>query len=157
MFMVDLNNIRERTVDAIEYIEEMEGKNGDLFKDFYEEYKLDPKITDELKQWSDKITIVVLSASWCKDCRFAIPVLRHLQEQIGLEVRVFGKIKTDPLNPDRQWAIPPSPPETDEWNVKAIPWIVIFNKKGEELATIIEKPETQPTLEAEIAHVLRDK
>ena len=135
----------------------MEGKNGDLFREFYKDYKVDPKVVDYLKTWSDKITIVVLSASWCKDCRFAIPVLRHLQEEIGIEVRVFGHIKTDPLNPDRQWAIPPSPPETDEWNVKAIPWIVIFNKDGKELATIIEKAETQPTLEAEIAHVLSDK
>ncbi len=153
--MVDLADIRNRTVSAIDYIENMEGKDGDLFREVYEEYNLDQKSTDELKTLTDGMTVIVLSAGWCKDCKYAVPVLRHLQEKIGLEVRVFGKIKTDPLNPDRQWAVPPSPPEVNDWKVKAIPWIVIFDKDGNELATIIEKPETQPTLEAEIVHVLK--
>jgi thiol-disulfide isomerase/thioredoxin len=126
-----------------------------LFKEYYNEYQLDSNITESLRVWADKIVIVVISAAWCKDCRFAIPVLRHLHEQIGLETRIFGKVKTDPLNPDRQWAVPPSPPEVDEWAVKAIPWIVIFDKNGNELATIIEKPQAKPTLEAEILHVLK--
>ncbi len=153
--MVDLDNIRTRTVSAIEYIDKMEGKDGDLFREYYDGYEIDMKMVEEIKKLADGMTIVVLSASWCKDCKFALPVLRHLQEKIGLEVRVFGKIKTDPLNPDRQWAVPPSPPEVDEWKVRSIPWIIIFDKNGNEVATIIEKPESQPTLEAEIAHVLK--
>ncbi|MFX1368765.1 MAG: thioredoxin family protein [Promethearchaeota archaeon] len=103
------------------------------------------------------LTFVVLSAAWCGDCKNAMPVFLHLEETLNLNVRVFGKIKTAPLDPDRKWAIPPSPPEIEEWGATAIPWIEIFNSNGERVGTIIERPRVKPTLEAEILHLLKDK
>ncbi|MFW9846938.1 MAG: thioredoxin family protein [Candidatus Thorarchaeota archaeon] len=155
--MVDLDNIRARTKNAREYVESLEGKAGDQFMHVYEEYKLDPAATAELKSLMEGLTVVVLSAGWCKDCRFALPVLMHLEEQIGIEVRCFGGIKTAPLDPNNQWKIPPSPPEMKEWGVTAIPWIEFFDSNGARVATIIEKPQTMPTLEAEMVYVLKHK
>jgi thiol-disulfide isomerase/thioredoxin len=154
--MVDLDNIRERTKTARDYVESMEGKARDQFLEFYNEYKLDPKATEDLKPLAKDLTFVVLSAGWCKDCRFALPVFMYLEEQIGLDVRCFGGIKTAPLDPDHQWRIPPSPPEMEEWGVTAIPWVEIFDSKGERVANIIEKPKVKPTLEAELVHVLTE-
>ncbi|UCE08951.1 MAG: thioredoxin family protein [Candidatus Thorarchaeota archaeon] len=119
--------------------------------------KLDRDAVEELESYSDDVVVVYIGASWCKDCRAAIPVLMKLEEEIGLEVRVFGTVKTAPLDPDKQWAIPPSPPEVDEWGTTAIPWIEIFDKNGERIGTIIEKPCIKPTLEGELLHVLKHK
>ncbi|MGY5874848.1 MAG: thioredoxin family protein [Candidatus Thorarchaeota archaeon] len=153
--MVDLNDIRSRTTSATVYIDSMDGKEGDMFRDFYDQYKLNMTVVDDLREFVKDITIVVMSAKWCGDCKFAIPVLKHLEEEIGLEVLSFANIKTAPLDPDHQWKIPPSPQEMEDWNIIAIPWIVIFSKEGKEMGTIIEKPTVKPTLEEEILHVLK--
>ena len=84
-------------------------------------------------------------------------MLAHLEEEIDLDVRVFGGMKTAPLDPTHKWAVPPSPPEAEEWKVKAIPWIEIFDKTGNRIATIIEKPTVKSTLEAELLYVLENK
>ncbi|MFW9967905.1 MAG: thioredoxin family protein [Candidatus Thorarchaeota archaeon] len=154
--MVDLDNIRKRTKNARDYVESIEGKPGGQFLEVYDEYKLDPLAIEELKPLVKGLTFVVMSAGWCKDCRFALPVLMHLEEQIDLDVRCFGGIKTAPLDPNHQWKIPPSPPEMEEWGVTAIPWIEILDSNGKRVAVIIEKPTVKPTLEAEIVHVLKE-
>jgi thiol-disulfide isomerase/thioredoxin len=152
--MVDLVNIKERSQSVKEYISTLEDKWKEIQLEEYRNYDLDENVVRELGDYVDRITIVSLGASWCKDCRKAIPVLMKLEEEVGVEVRVFGSVKTAPLDPNRQWAIPPSPPELDEWNVTAIPWIVIFDKFGKRIATIIEKPKHKSTLEAEILYVI---
>ncbi|MHA2041885.1 MAG: thioredoxin family protein [Candidatus Thorarchaeota archaeon] len=154
--MADLDDIRKRTKTARDYVETMEGKARDQFLEFYDEYKLDQQAIDELKHLIKGLTFVVMSAGWCKDCRFAVPVLMYLEEEIGLDVRCFGGIKTAPLDPDHQWRIPPSPPEMEDWGVTAIPWIEIFSSKGDRVGVIIEKPKVKPTLEAELVHVLKE-
>ncbi|MHA2602384.1 MAG: thioredoxin family protein [Candidatus Thorarchaeota archaeon SMTZ1-83] len=154
--MVDLKDIRSRTKSAAEYMEGMKDKHRDSFYEVYQGYELDPVSTEELRGLTDGLTLVVMSAGWCTDCRNAIPVLAHLEKQIGLEVRVFGNVKTAPLDPEHQWRIPPSPPEIEEWGATAIPWIEIFDAEGKRIATIIEKATVKPTLEAELVHVLRE-
>ncbi len=153
--MTDLDDIRARTISASEYILGLNDKWGEYQRQRYENYQLDPKVVEELKEYVDDIVIVVIGASWCKDCREAIPVLMRLEKELGLEVRVFSKVKTAPLDPENKWAIPPSPPEAKLWNIRAIPWIEIFRKDGTRIGTIIEKPTIMPTLEAEILHVVK--
>ncbi|MHA2140374.1 MAG: thioredoxin family protein [Candidatus Thorarchaeota archaeon] len=151
-----MDDIRKRTKNARDYLENMEGKAKDLFLECCNEYRIDPQAIEDLKPLVKDLTFVVMSAAWCKDCRFALPVFIYLEEELGVEVRCFGGIKTAPLDPDHQWRIPPSPPEMEEWGVTAIPWIEIFNSEGERVATIIEKPKVKPTLEAELVHVLTE-
>jgi hypothetical protein len=86
-----------------------------------------------------------------------MPVMLHLEEKLGLEVLVFGTIKTAPLDPNVKWAVPPSPPETNEWGVTAIPYFFFFKQDGEKVTILIEKPTVKDTLEEEILHVLRNK
>jgi thiol-disulfide isomerase/thioredoxin len=154
--MVDLDDIRKRTKNARGYVESIEGKAGGQFLEVYDEYKLNHQSTQELKTLAEGLVFVVMSAGWCKDCRAALPVLMHLEEEIGLDVRCFGGIKTAPLDPDHRWKIPPSPPEMEDWGVTAIPWIQIFDSDGNRIAVIIEKPTVKPTLEAELVHVLKE-
>jgi len=154
---VDLDDIRARTKTAGEYIDSIKGKDGEAMNQKYREYTLKAKAVERLRPLVKDVVVVVFSAAWCKDCKNALPVLRHLEEKIGLEVRVFGSIKTAPLDPDHRWKIPPSPPEMEEWDVTHIPWIVLFDRKGNEIATIIEKPTIKDTLEEEILNHLEQR
>lgn len=155
--MVDLNDIRSRTSSVREYIDSLRDKDKEKVLEVYNTYKLESSVVDELRDALKNLTLVVLGAAWCGDCKRAMPVILQIEEQLGLEVLVFGKIKTAPLDPDRQWAIPPSPPEINEWGVTAIPWFNFYDAEGKLVATVIEKPTVKETLEAEILHVLKNK
>jgi thiol-disulfide isomerase/thioredoxin len=155
--MVDLGEIRSRTTNVRDYIEGLKDKDKATFLEVYKTYKLDTSVVDELRDALKGLTVVVFSAAWCGDCKRAMPVMMQIEEQLGLEVLVFSKIKTAPLDPNRQWAIPPSPPEIDEWGVTAIPWFNFYDAQGNLVATLVEKPTVKDTLEAEILHILKNK
>lgn len=157
MNMVDLNEIRSRTTNTREYIDSLRDKDKEKFLEVYNNYKLNADVVDELRDALKDLTVVVFTAAWCGDCKRAMPVMMQIEEQIGLEVLVFSKIKTAPLDPDRQWAVPPSPPDIDEWGVTAIPWFNFYDTDGNLVANLIEKPTVKETLEAEILHVLKNK
>jgi thiol-disulfide isomerase/thioredoxin len=154
--LVDFNDIRARTTNVRGYIDELGDKDKDIMLDTYDEYKLEASVVDELKKLG-KLTVVAFGAAWCGDCKRAMPVMLQLEEQLGWEILVFSKIKTDPLNPDVQWKVPPSPPEVNDWGVTAIPWFVFFDSSGKKLGTLIEKPQVKNTLEAEVLYVLKNK
>jgi len=155
--MVDLKDIRSRTTNVRDYINGLKDKDKEKFLEVYNTYKLETEVVDQLRETLKDLTVVVFSAAWCGDCKRALPVIQQLEEQLGLEVLVFSKIKTAPLDPDRQWAVPPSPPEVNEWGVTAIPWFNFYDADGNLVGTLIEKPKVKDTLEEEILHVLRNK
>jgi thiol-disulfide isomerase/thioredoxin len=155
--MVNLSEIRSRTTNVHDYIDGLKDKDKEKFLEVYRTYKLNPDVVDELREALKGLTVVAFSAAWCGDCKRAMPVMLQIEEQLGLEVLVFSKIKTKPLDPDHQWAVPPSPPEIEEWGVTAIPWFNFYDANGNLLGTVIEKPTVKETLEAEILHVLKNK
>ena len=89
-----------------------------------------PLIVKELKKRAKDYLIIVFSAEWCPDCMRNVPVLDLLAEATGIEVRVFGHIMRDAKSNTRKWAIPPSPPEVEEFNVVKIPLIVVLRRTG---------------------------
>ena len=111
-------------------------------------------ILDALKPYTKGYIVVAIGADWCKDCVSNLPVLDLIHEATGLPVYVLGGVKTDPLNPNRQWAVPPSPPEVDILNIKAIPTILLYTPAGQEIGRIIENPSLKPTLEEELLCIL---
>jgi thiol-disulfide isomerase/thioredoxin len=154
--MVDLDNIRSRTQTAAEYSSSFKEEYKSDMLERIRTQKLDSAVVEELRTYSDDLVIVYIGDNWCGDCQVAIPVFKKLEEEIGLEVRVFRTVKVAWEDPDNQWAIPPSPPEIGEWKATRIPWIEIFTKKGKRIGTIIEKPVVKPTLEAELLHVIKE-
>ena len=154
--MVDFEDIRSRTTNVRGYIDELTDKDKDIMLEMYNEYELDASVVDELKDYG-QLTVIAFSAAWCKDCKNAMPVMLRLEEQLDWHILVFSKIKTDPLNPDVQWKVPPSPPEANDWGITAIPWFEFFDSSGEKVGTLIEKPQVKETLEAEILYVLKNK
>lgn len=155
--MVDLNDIRSRTTSVHDYINGLKEQDKEKFLEVYKTYNLDSSVVGELRNILKDLTVVVFSAAWCGDCKRAMPVMLQLEEQLGLEVLVFSSVKTAPLDPNKKWAVPPSPPEINEWGVSAIPWFNFYDDEGNLVGTLIEKPTVKETLEAEILHVLKNK
>jgi len=151
----DLCEIRKRAVLVSEYIDGLD----EPFKEKYlwqkQTYQLQTDAIDELKRHARNYFIVAFSASWCKDCAQQIPVFALIAENTGLEVRVFGGLRGDPLSHTSKWRIPPSPPEVLTFAVEKIPLIIIFDINGVEAGRIIESPKQFPTLEQEICEIIR--
>lgn len=152
---VDLLEIRRKTVEARHYINNISQPFREKFLEQEKAYSLDPSFLAELKKFAKNYVVVAFSAEWCKDCAANIPVLALLSEKTGLEVRVFGGLKRDPLNPARKWSIPPSPQEVETFHVDKIPYILIFNSQGEKIGEIVENPKEGLTLEREILQIIQ--
>lgn len=155
--MIDFEDIRKRTTNIKGYIDNLPDKDKDIVMESYEEYKLNIEAANELKDLLKDLKVVIFSAPWCGDCKRAMPVLLHLENEYNLDAMVFGEIKTDPLNKDVKWRVPPSPPEINEWGATAIPWFEFFDSKGNRVAILIEKPKVKETLEEEMLYILKNK
>lgn len=146
---VNLAEIKNKTVNVNKYIDSLENGFRKKFLARKETYKLKKEIINRLEHFAKNYVIVTFSAEWCKDCAANVPVLALISEATGLEVRVFGGLKKDPLSKTRKWRVPPSPPEVETFNVDKIPLIIIFDMEGNEIGRVIENPK-EPTLEEEI-------
>ncbi|MGY5857983.1 MAG: thioredoxin family protein [Candidatus Thorarchaeota archaeon] len=155
--MIDFEDIKNRTTNIQGYIDALPDKDKDIVMEAYEEYKLNEEALGELRVILKDLKVVIFSAPWCGDCKRAMPAMLHLEEKTGIEAMVFGEIKTDPLNEDIQWKVPPSPPEINEWGAKAIPWFEFFDSEGNKVGTLVEKPTVKETLEEEILYILKAK
>jgi hypothetical protein len=153
---INLLEIRRQTTDVNNYIDGISKPFRGKFLERKKEYKLKASVVGRLKNFAKNYMIVAFSAEWCKDCAVNIPVLALLSETTGLEVRVFGGLKRDPLNPKRKWSIPPSPPEVETFHVDKIPYILIFNSEGEKVGEIVENPREGLTLEEEILKIISE-
>jgi thiol-disulfide isomerase/thioredoxin len=149
------SEIIKRTVSVNQYIESLKQPFRDKFLTRKQTYQLKQEAINQLKKFANKYIVVAFSAEWCKDCAVNIPVLALISEATGLEVRIFGGLKKDPLSHTKKWRIPPSPPEVETFNVDKIPLILIFDKEGKEIGRIIENPKRMPTLEEELYEIIK--
>ncbi len=152
--MVDLKEIRWKTVSVDDYISSISKRFIEKFLERKENYQPNHEALERLKKEANNYMVVVFSAEWCKDCAKNVPVLWLISEFTGLEVRVFGNLKKDPLNPKTRWRIPPSPPEVETFDVKKTPWILIFDKEGKEIGKIIENPKYTGSVEEELLYLI---
>jgi hypothetical protein len=147
--------IRNRTVSANDYINNLEEPFKEKFLTRKQTYQPNREAISQLRAFAGKYVIIAFSSGWCKDCAVNIPVLALINEAARLEVRVFGGLKRDPLNQVHKWRIPPSPQEVETFNVENIPLIIIADIGGREIGRIVEKPSRQPTLEQEITEIIK--
>jgi len=149
----DIARLRTGSKAVHDYVNEP-SKAKETFDRRHDEYKLDPVTVKELKNRAKDYLIIVFSAEWCPDCFRNVPVLDLLAEATGIEVRVFGHIMRDDKSNTRKWAIPPSPPEVEEFNVVKIPLVVVLKKDGKKLGEIIENPPPGKTLEQALLEII---
>jgi hypothetical protein len=152
---VDLSGVRKKTVAVDQYISTLDQPFGQNFLTAKQTYRLNSQAASQLRKFARKFVIVAFSAGWCKDCTRNIAALALINETAGLEVRVFGGLKRDPLSHVSKWRIPPSPPEVKTFSVDKIPLIIIFDKEGVEIGRIIENPKQLPTVEEELVAIIK--
>ena len=150
----DVAKIRKGSEAVHDYVS-TPSKAKEAFDKRRTEYKLDAAVIKELKKKAKDYTIIVFSAEWCPDCVRNVPVLDLIAEATGIEVRVFGHIMRDAKSNTRKWAVPPSPPEVDEFNVPKIPLIVVLNKDGEKAGEIVENPPPGKTVEQALLAIMK--
>jgi hypothetical protein len=150
---IDLSEVRNRTISVDQYIDSLEQPFLEKFLIQKQTYQLRQEETNQLRKLADDYLIVAFCAEWCKDCAVNIPVLALISEATGLETRIFGGLKKDPLGHACKWRIPPSPPGVETFNVDKIPLIIVFDKEGKEIGRIIENPQ-EPTLEDELLKIM---
>jgi thiol-disulfide isomerase/thioredoxin len=151
---VDLLEVIRKTVPVTQYISSLEDPFREKFVTRKQTYQLKRETINELAKFANKYMIIAFSAGWCKDCATNIPVLALISEETGLEARIFGGLKKDPLSHTRKWRIPPSPPEVETFNVDKIPVILMFDRNGNEIGRIIENPRQPLTLEDELLEIV---
>lgn len=150
----NIAKLRRGSKTIHDYVNEP-SKAKETFDNRRNEYKLDPVIVKELKNRADDYLIIVFSAEWCPDCFRNVPVLDLLAEATSIEIRVFGHIMRDDKSNTRKWAVPPSPPEVEEFNVVKIPLIVVLKKDGKKSGEIIENPLPGKTLEQALLEIMK--
>jgi thiol-disulfide isomerase/thioredoxin len=154
---VNLSEIRKRAASVGEYIDGLDEPFKERYLARKQTYQIQTDAVDELKKHARNYFIIVFSASWCKDCAQHVPVLALIAENTGLEVRVFGGIKVDPLSHTTRWRVPPSPPEVLTFAIEKIPLILVFDVDGVEIGRIVESPKQFPTLEQELCEIIRSR
>lgn len=154
---INLKEIRQKTVSLERYIDSLEEPFRQKFLETTTNYHPQPEATEQLKKLTPNYTLLVFSAAWCKDCAKNIPILFLISEATGIEARVFGNLKKDPLSHTRKWRIPPSPPEVETFKIDKLPSIIIINEKGIEIGRIVENPKNKPTLEEELVHLIKEE
>jgi thiol-disulfide isomerase/thioredoxin len=152
-----LSEIEKRTVPINQYIESLEQPFQEKFLARKQDYRLNAEATSQLTGFAKDYVLVVFSAQWCKDCATYIPVLALISEATGMDVRIFGGLKKDPLSHARKWRIPPSPPEVETFHIDKIPTIVVMSKEGKEIGRIVENPKLTPTLEQKICEIIKSQ
>lgn len=152
---MDLLQIRRRAVTVDEYIDSLKEPFKEKFLACMQTYQLQMQLIDQLKTRANDFIILVFTASWCKDCAQYVPVLDLIAGHTGLEVRVFGGLKRDPLSHTSKWRIPPSPAEVLAFGVDKIPLVIVFDLEGREIGRIVESPKRYPTLEQELWEIIK--
>ncbi|MHA1776643.1 MAG: hypothetical protein DRO88_03530 [Promethearchaeia archaeon] len=161
---ITLTDIRSEYKIGYKYIPE-----EDAYKGNYEKYQPSQEVIDKIKSWLDEkeehLVIVAFGATWCGDCKEQLPHLVKIERTLKnkrFEVRVLTGIKVKaPYEREKGkliWKSPPSPPETldERFDMVHIPAIFIFNKLGQCIGKIDEKPEHKATLEEEILYYLEN-
>jgi hypothetical protein len=155
--LLDLSEIRVKTVSVADYMNNLEEPFSERFWERKNAYQPNQEAISKLRAYADGYVVIVFSAGWCKDCAVNIPILAVINEASGLEVRVFGGLKRDPLSRVQKWRIPPSPREVETLKVDKIPVIIVADREGREIGRIVENPAHQPTLEQELREIIESK
>lgn len=154
--MPKLDTIETKSVSPDDFIRTIKlEKYRQMFEKEVEDYKIKEDVLAKIAEIvkSKTFAIRVFAADWCKDTRKAMPALSIIATRIPeIDLEILGGIKNVPFDPNIRWKVPPSPPEVDTFDIRAIPSIIIFDKKGEEIGRIVERPEATESIEEEILY-----
>jgi thiol-disulfide isomerase/thioredoxin len=107
------------------------------------EYKPNRNSIDKLERIDQKHHLIVFSADWCGDCVAYVPGLAKtliMAKNNMLQARVVDYDAYRDL--------------ADEFNVRAIPTIIVYDKTWREIGRFVETPRKYGTVEEEVCAIL---
>lgn len=111
------------------------------FQRMYERYTPDAKLVEEIRSLQPEARVVVITATWCPDCRRNVPRWARITEQLpGWQNEVYPREDEE---------------RAQKLGVRAIPTFILYDPKtGEEMGRIVENP-VLGSLEADTLNILR--
>jgi hypothetical protein len=154
--MPTLNDLQQEARSCADSIDNLSPAYRGGFLRAKHEYSANQEALDKLKILCEDFSLAVVYADWCGDARRVVPVLAIIEEYTGKKIPSFGGMTKPPYGSDKLWAIPPSPPEVDVFEITGSPTILIFNKEGKEIGRIKTRQKMTPTIEEEIVKIIED-
>ncbi|TFG34564.1 hypothetical protein EU527_02810 [Candidatus Thorarchaeota archaeon] len=154
--MPSISDVREDAPGCCDYIEKMSSSYRAGFSRLKQDYRINTKALEKIKEYTQEFSIAVIFADWCGDAKRAVPVLAIIERETGKKIIARGGMTKPPYGSNKFWAVPPSPEEVDIFEITSSPTILIFNKEGEEIGRIKTRQKMKPTLEEEIVKIIED-
>lgn len=133
--------------DLFDYINEVKlQKSRQAMKRRLQEYAPNQASVIKLERVDEKFYLIVFSADWCADCVAYVPSLAKtlvLAKNNMLMARVVD------YDGYRDMA--------EEYNVRAIPTIIVFDRGWKEVGRFVETPQRFGTVEEELCAILDSK
>jgi thiol-disulfide isomerase/thioredoxin len=133
--------------DPFDYINEVKvEKSRQSMKRRLQEYHPNAGSIDTLERVDEKHHLIVFSADWCSDCIAYIPGLAKsliMAKNNMLQARVVD------FDAYRDMA--------EEFNIRAIPTIIVYDKNWKEIGRFVETPKKFGTVEEELCAILGSK
>ena len=133
--------------DPFDYINELKvQKSRQSMKRRMQEYNPNPKSIDTLERVDEKYHLIVFSADWCSDCVAYVPGLAKsliIAKNNMLQARVVD------YDAYRDMA--------EEFNIRAIPTIIVYDKNWKEIGRFVETPKKYGTVEEELCAILESR
>jgi thiol-disulfide isomerase/thioredoxin len=156
------NDITSPTLSPKEYLKKYKKKIKETYNSYEPKSRLIYQIKEIIKKNNEKLKIVVLGADWCPDCVKNIPlmikIIKLMNDKI-VDMKILYGIMVNALHKPGEpiWHNKRSPPEATnpKFNLTAIPTFYFFNKRGNLVGIIIERPKAGSTLEEEILEILK--
>ncbi len=133
--------------DLFDYINEVKvQKSRQAMKRRLQEYVPNRGSVDRLERVDEKFYLIIFSADWCADCVAYVPGLAKT-----LVVAKNNMLMARAVNYDdyRDMA--------EEYGVRAIPTIIVFDKGWREIGRFVETPRKFGTVEEELCAILDSK
>jgi thiol-disulfide isomerase/thioredoxin len=133
--------------DLFDYINEVKvQKSRQAMKRRLQEYVPNRRSVDRLERVDEKFYLIIFSADWCADCVAYVPGLAKT-----LVVAKNNMLMARAVNFDdyRDMA--------EEYGVRAIPTIIVFDKAWKEIGRFVETPRKFGTVEEELCAILDSK
>ena len=133
--------------DLFDYINEVKvQKSRQAMKRRLQEYVPNRGSVDRLERVDEKFYLIIFSADWCADCVAYVPGLART-----LVVAKNNMLMARAVNYDdyRDMA--------EEYGVRAIPTIIVFDKGWREIGRFVETPRKFGTVEEELCAILDSK
>src|SRR4029077_17758526 len=133
--------------DPFDYINEVKvEKSRQSMKRRLQEYRPKTSSIDTLERVDEKHHLIVFSADWCSGCIAYVPALEKsliMAKNNMLQARVVD------YDASRDRA--------EEFNIRAIPTMIVYDKNWKEIGRFVETPKRFGTVEEELCAILGSK